>query len=104
VETEYEQVIRHGTARELLLGGRRQGGRYPLVAAARREACRCEGTRGEGDAFRNDKARNPSAILTDGFEQPSSGYQWYLSAERDVGVNFFRCEYDTVTYPEPADR
>ena len=27
-----------------------------------------------------------------------NGFRWYLSAERDVGVNFFRYEYDTVTY------
>jgi RHS repeat-associated protein len=100
VETEYERIIRHGDSPENYSwevvdkeGAIRWYGAYPdeggPVGAA--------GTRHDG-RFRNDKARNPSAILTDGPGNTGNGFRWFLSAERDVGVNFFRYEYDTVTY------
>ena len=100
VETEYERIIRHGNSPANYFwevvdkqGAIRWYGGYPdeggPVGAA--------GKRTSGD-FRNDKARNASAILTDGAGNAGNGYRWYLAAERDVGVNFFRYEYDTVTY------
>jgi RHS repeat-associated protein len=108
VETEYEQIIRHGDSPENYFwevvdkqGARRWYGGYPdeggpVGAAGTRDADDTDDV--DDKRFINDKTRNPGAILTDGADNEGNGYRWYLSAERDVGVNFFRYEYDTVTY------
>jgi hypothetical protein len=97
VETEYERIIRHGSTPENYFwevrdksGNVRWYGGYPDGGGPTGDP----GTRDSG-RFQNDGTRNASAILTDDHE---NGFRWYLSAMRDVGVNMFRYEYDTVTY------
>lgn len=97
VETEYEQIIRHGTKPEDYSwevhdksGNVRWYGMFPDSGGPLSEP----GTRDSGP-FRNDLARDPGSILTD---ESGNGVTWYLKAERDIGYNMVRYEYDQVTY------
>ena len=96
METQYRRIIRHGDNTKDYFwevvdkeGAIKWYGAYPDSG----------GPFGEGgkrpEPFRNDKAQDTSAIL---FDDDDNAVRWYLSAERDVGVNFFRYEYDTITY------
>lgn len=96
VETEFEQIIRHGDSPKNYWwevrdkqGGVRFYGGYPDEGGPVGRA----GTR-TGEE-RNDRTRKASDIVTDA---AGNGVRWLLSAQRDVGVNMFRYEYTTVTY------
>ena len=96
VETEFEQVIRHGDKPSNYWwevrdkqGGVRYYGRPPTAAApSARPARRPASTTGPAD---------PKGILTDA---NGNGVRWFLTAKRDIGVNMFRYEYETVTYKQ----
>ena len=96
VETEYRRIIRHGDNTKDYFwevvdkeGAIKWYGAYPDSGGPFGEGG------GRAEPFRNDKAQDKSAIL---FDDEDNAVRWYLSAERDVGVNFFRYEYDTITY------
>jgi RHS repeat-associated protein len=114
VETQYRRIIRHGTntqnyswqvvdkegAIKWYGGFPDDGGPFGDVAEFGEN--NPYGTR--SGPSRNDKGctpnanpceQNKNAIL---FDDQGNAVRWYLSAERDVGVNFFRYQYDTVTY------
>ena len=106
VETEYERIIRHGTAPENYFwevrdkngnirwyGGYQDGG-GPTGDPGTCVEPVCDQDPGH-ERTRNDGTRNAGAILTD---NAGNGFRWFLSAQRDVGVNQFRYEYDTVNY------
>lgn len=94
VETEFEQIIRHGTkpsdywweVRDKKGGVRFYGG-TPDAGGPKG----LPGTQAGVD----DKARKPSDILTD---SQGNGVRWMLTAQRDIGVNLFRYVYETVSY------
>ena len=94
VETEFEQVIRHGDKPSNYwwevrdkLGNIRYYGGTPDNGGPLGEA----GTQVGID----DRSRDAKGILTD---KNGNGVRWFLMAKRDIGVNMFRYEYDTVTY------
>ena len=107
VETAFERIERHGSTPKDYTwevtdkdGNVSFYGMYPdsggFAAAI--------GTRPNGDepdpATRDDKSLATSAIVTDGFGKDGEDniVTWYLKAKRDVGVNMFRYEYETVYY------
>jgi len=105
VETQYRRIIRHGTNTKNYSwevvdkeGAIKWYGGFPDSGGPFGEP----GTRPA--PFRNDKGCTPTAdpcaqdqdaIL---YDDQGNAVRWFLSAERDVGVNFFRYQYDTVTY------
>ncbi len=94
VETEFEQIIRHGTkpsdywweVRDKKGGVRFYGGAPDAGGPFGRA-----GTQAGID----DKSRMPSGILADA---QGNGVRWMLTAQRDIGVNLVRYEYETVLY------
>ncbi len=107
VETEFERIIRHGdspknyfwevrakTGNIRWYGGFPDAG-GPYGTVEQDDGTFEPGTRGDGAELRNDATRDPSAILSD---DQGNAVRWFLSAERDVGVNEVRYYYDTVNY------
>lgn len=107
VETEYERILRQGDSPANYFwrvqdkdGNIRWYGGYPDEGGPDAENWQKAGDdppRTTGD-FRNDGTRDANAIETDGVGTNGNAFRWYLSAQRDVGVNLFRYTYDTVTY------
>jgi RHS repeat-associated protein len=96
VETQYRRIIRHGTDTKNYSweivdkeGAIKWYGAFPDSGGPFGEPG------GRAAPERNDKTQDKGAIL---FDDDDNAVRWYLSAQRDVGVNFFRYEYDTVTY------
>lgn len=96
VETEYEQIIRHGDSPKNYFwevrdkaGNVRWYGGYPDQGGP----AGGPGTR--TGAARNDLTQDPDAVRKD---SDGNVVAWYLTAERDVGVNMIRYEYDVETY------
>ncbi|GAB3051208.1 hypothetical protein GCM10027053_08200 [Intrasporangium mesophilum] len=97
VETDYEQIIRHGTKPDNYFwevrdkqGNIRWYGGVPDAGGPNGEAGQLKGI--------NDRTRDASGILTDGAGNAGNGVRWFLTATRDIGVNMHRYEYVTVTY------
>ena len=96
VETEYDHIIRHGDSPEDYswevrdkMGNIFWYGMYPDSGGPL-------GDPGDWDGpLTNDESIARSAILAD---DAGNGFTWYLKAQRDVGVNTIRYEYDTVYY------
>ena len=94
VETEFEQIVRHGDkpsnywweVRDKKGGVRFYGGAPDAGGPLGRV-----GTKAGVD----DKSRRPSGILSDA---QGNGVRWMLTAQRDIGVNLVRYEYETVLY------
>ncbi|MDC5697944.1 hypothetical protein OO014_11795 [Intrasporangium calvum] len=94
VETEFEQIIRHGTkpsdywweVRDKKGGVRFYGGAPDSGGPFGRPGVQ---------AGLDDKSRMPSGILADA---QGNGVRWMLTAQRDIGVNLVRYEYETVLY------
>lgn len=96
VEGQYEQIIRHGSNPKDYswevhdkTGNVRWYGMFPDSGGP----IGSPGTR-TGQA-RDDLSRDPGSILTD---DAGDGVTWYLKAQRDIGYNLVRYEYDQVTY------
>ena len=97
VETQYEHIIRHGSnPRDYFWevrdksGGVRWYGGFPDAGGPFGDV----GTHHSGPA-QNDRTRAKSAIA---FDDNNNAVTWYLKAQRDVGVNTIRYEYDTARY------
>lgn len=96
VETQYEQVIRHGDNPKNYSwevhdknGNVRWYGMFPDAGGP----IGAPGTR--TGATRDDLTQDPGSILSD---DAGDGVTWYLKAQRDIGYNMTRYEYDQVTY------
>ena len=79
VETEYEQIIRHGTARKTT-SGRSSTSRERSAGTAATQTRVGRSAPPEPARpvrFRNDKTRDAGSILTD--SGPGNGYRWYLA-------------------------
>lgn len=96
VETEYEHVIRHGDSpKNYSWEVRDKSGNVSWYGAFPDAGGPFGGPGTRTGAVRNDETRDPSSILSDG---EGNAFRWYLKAQRDVGVNVIRYEYETVYY------
>ncbi|SIN86106.1 toxin TcdB middle/N-terminal domain-containing protein [Agromyces cerinus] len=100
VETEYEQIIRHGDGPKNYwwevrdkMGGIRWYGAVPDAGGPMGGPLGV--TRGFVDPGPNVGALDPDSVVVD---DDGNIVKWLLSAKRDVGVNMFRYEYDTLRY------
>ena len=97
VETQYEHIIRHGDSprdyswevRDKSGGVRWYGGFPDEGGPFGRPGSVHEG------ATQNDRKPARSAIA---FDDKGNAFTWYLKAQRDVGVNTIRYEYETTRY------
>ncbi|MGW5237402.1 toxin TcdB middle/N-terminal domain-containing protein [Monashia sp. NPDC004114] len=96
-QTDYEHIIRHGDNPQNYFwevrdksGGIRWYGGFPDEGGPFGDA----GTRHDGPT-QDDRTQAGSAIA---FDDNGNAVTWYLKAQRDVGVNTIRYEYDTVRY------
>ncbi|GAA1757270.1 toxin TcdB middle/N-terminal domain-containing protein [Agromyces humatus] len=96
VETEYEQIIRHGDSPKNYwwevrdkMGGIRWYGAVPDAGGP------MGGPQGAAEPGPNVGALDPESIVKD---DDGNIVKWLLSAQRDVGVNMFRYDYDTLRY------
>ncbi len=100
VETEYEQIIRHGDSPKNYwwevrdkMGGIRWYGAKPDAGGPMGGPLGV--TRGFVEPGPNTGALDPDSVVTD---DDHNIVKWLLSAERDVGVNMFRYEYEPLRY------
>ncbi|MCD5345786.1 SpvB/TcaC N-terminal domain-containing protein [Agromyces sp. S2-1-8] len=100
VETEYEQIIRHGDSPKNYwwevrdkMGGIRWYGAKPDAGGPMGGPLGV--TRGFVEPGPNTGALDPDSIVKD---DDGNIVKWLLSAQRDVGVNMFRYAYDTLRY------
>ena len=94
VETEFEQVIRHGDKPSNYtweVRDKKGGVRFYGMAPDAGGPVGASGTKVGID----DRKRQPGSILTDA---NGNGVRWFLTAQRDIGVNLIRYEYTTVSY------
>lgn len=105
VETEYEQIIRHGDSPKNYwwevrdkMGGIRWYGAKPDAGGPMGGPLGV--TRGFVEPGPNTGALDPDSVVTD---DDDNIVKWLLSAERDVGVNMFRYDYDTLHYRYAAN-
>lgn len=99
VETEYEQIIRHGdNPKNYWWEVRDKMGGIRWYGATQDAGGPMGGPLGVEDADEkgpNVAALDPDAVVTD---DDGNIVKWLLSARRDVGVNQFRYAYDTQHY------
>ncbi|MFF2275959.1 SpvB/TcaC N-terminal domain-containing protein [Agromyces sp. NPDC058126] len=100
VETEYEQIIRHGDSPKNYwwevrdkMGGIRWYGAKPDAGGPMGGPLGV--TRGFVEPGPNVGALDAESIVKD---DDGNIVKWLLSAQRDVGVNMFRYDYDTLRY------
>ena len=100
VETEYEQIIRHGDSPKNYwwevrdkMGGIRWYGAVPDAGGPMGGPLGV--THGFVDPGPNTGALDPDSIVID---DEGNIVKWLLSAQRDVGVNMFRYDYDPLGY------
>ncbi len=105
VETEYEQIIRHGDSPKNYWWEVRDSSGGVRWYGARPDAGGPMGgplgvTTGATAPGPNTGALDPDSVVRD---DDDNIVKWLLSAERDVGVNMIRYDYDTLRYRFDTD-
>lgn len=98
-ETQYDHIIRHGDSPSNYWwevrdksGNVSWYGGFPDAGGPFGDPGKRTGVQ------RDDRTKDSSSILTDGSGTAGNDVRWYLKAQRDVGVNMIRYEYETVQY------
>jgi len=109
VETQYRRIIRHGSNTKNYSwevvdkeGAIKWYGSFPDAGGPFGDpGTRPAPSRNDEGCPETDPPNNDPCVQDEGailFDDEDNAVRWYLSAERDVGVNFFRYEYETVYY------